>query len=101
MLDKKRLARKNALDSSRRLMKKDEKGFDDFLSQNKQETVQASNEADLKFEERKKLEKDIKKLITNQNGYTSENIRIDELCSSYQIYKEFLDDITTEDPEFS
>lgn len=43
MLDKKRLARKNALDSSRRLMKRDEKGFDEFLSKNKQETVEASN----------------------------------------------------------
>jgi len=89
MLDKKRLARKNALDSSRKLMKKDEKGFDDFLQLNKQETVKASQDADDKFEERKKLEKSIKKLTTNQNGYMSEIIRINELCDSYQIYKKF------------
>ena len=31
LLDKKRDNRKNALDSSRKLMKKDEQGFDEFL----------------------------------------------------------------------
>ena len=95
-MDKKRDARRKALESSIKLMQEDDEGFEKFKKENTDETNRKVQQADKMFEERKKLENRIKKKKSEQNQLSSENQRIEEAAQNFKIYKEFLDSITNE-----
>ncbi len=61
-LDKKRDARRKALESSIKLMKEDDGGFEEFKRKNTKDTQMAIQKADDKLDQRKDLENQIKKL---------------------------------------
>ncbi|KAL0491374.1 coiled-coil domain-containing protein [Acrasis kona] len=95
-LEKKAEERERSLQLEEQALMRDAQKFDEFLTENDMQAVEAMNDAENETKQKQAKQNEIKKLNTKISAVKNEIVKLDEQLENCKRYKAFLDKLTPE-----